>query len=49
MSDSICTRKLFESKGLPSPCRCPNCEKLRRAREKTGTPPSEDESKTDNG
>ncbi len=25
MSSPIYTRKLFESRGLPSPCRYPNC------------------------
>ena len=25
MSDPVCTRMLFESRSLPSPCRCPRC------------------------
>lgn len=25
MSAPICTREIFESRGLPSPCRCPCC------------------------
>jgi len=25
MADPICVKVLFESRGLPSPCRCPRC------------------------
>jgi len=32
----ICIKKLFESRGLPNPCKCPNCneEKAEESREK---------------
>jgi len=45
----ICVKKIFEERGLVSPCRCPRCQELKTEREKTGTPPAEKERKTNAG
>jgi hypothetical protein len=33
MLSPICTRNLFESRGLPSPCKCPKCQKVEKREE----------------